>query len=350
MSVHQTPTGAWYILYRPSPKAKQKKEWFGKGELNHLKASKRDDEIKLSLGKIKEEVVSFKELASLYHLQHSRQDSTTLNDHYKFKIILPIIGDHPSESLSPRILDDYVKTRLDAGVKRTTISREIRLIKAVMSWAEQQEPALIVRNPIIRYKLRNVNDKEVPYPPSQMEIQRILNAAEPHLKRAILIMWHTGLRPGKEMLGLSWEDVDLAGRAMRVVSARKGGPAIRIIPIEGLHHHLTRWHEQDLRAFGPRVTSVALIHYRGHKIGSLKRAWATAKTRAGITRRLRPYDMRHGFVTHALQAGEDLKSVSQIIGHSRPDTTLREYQHVTGEQHRQVVRNVPGLLVETESE
>lgn len=67
-------------------------------------------------------------------------------------------------------------------------------------------------------------------------------------------------------------------------------------------------------------------------------------------KRLRPYDLRHGFVTHALQSGEDLKSVSQIIGHSRPDTTLWEYQHVTGEQHRQVVRNVPGLLVETERE
>lgn len=352
MSVHQTRTGAWFVLYRPTPKAKQKKEWFGRGELNRLKAVKRDEEIKIRAGSAGEEATTFKELASLYHLQRSRQDSTTHNDHYKFKIILPIIGNHAAENLSPRILDEYVKARIEGdtnrpGVKRSTISREVRLVKAVMSWAEQQVPPLIFRNPITRYKLKNVNDKEVPYPPSQAEVQRILNAAEPHLQRAIVIMWHTGLRPGKEMLGLSWEDVDLAGRSMRVVSARKGGPAIRIVPIEGLHSHLARWFEQDRQAFGSQVTSVTLIHYRGQKIASLKRAWSTAKARAGVTRKLRPYDMRHGFVTLALQAGEDLKSVSQIIGHSRPDTTLREYQHVTGEQHRQVVKNVPPLLIDT---
>jgi integrase len=348
MSVHQTKTGAWFVIYRPAPKAKQKKEWFGRGELNRLRAIKRDEEIKILTGRAKEEAVTFKELASLYHLGHSRQDSTTYNDHYKFKIILPLVGNHVAENLSPRILDDYVKARIEKSVKRSTISREIRLIRAVMSFAEQQDPPLIFRNPIARYKFKSVNDKEVPYPPSQSEIQRILNAAEPHLQRAILIMWHTGMRPGKEMLSLSWEDIDLAGRSMRVVSARKGGPAIRIVPIEGLHGHLERWFEQDRRAFEDQITSVALIHYRGQRIGSLKRAWSTAKMRAGITRKLRPYDLRHGFVTQALQSGEDLKSVSQIIGHSRPDTTLREYQHVTTEQHRKVVRNVPDLLVGVE--
>jgi integrase len=131
-----------------------------------------------------------------------------------------------------------------------------------------------------------------------------------------------------------------------VVSARKGGPAIRLVPIEGAIEHLERWFDEDSKAFGDRVTNVTLIHFRGERISSLKRAWSTAKTKAGVTRRLRPYDLRHAFVTEAMRNSADLKSVSQIIGHSRPDTTLREYQHVLAEQHREVIRRVKPLIVE----
>lgn len=346
MSVHQTQSGAWYVLWRDRGSRKQRKEWFGGGELNRQKALRRDEEIKFLQGKTVEETICFRQLAMLYHEGHSRRESTYDNDYYKFKVLIPIIGSSPAETLSHALMDTFVAQRLASGVKRTTVARDIRLIKAVMSWAEQQVPPLIVRNPIARYKLKAANDKDVPYPPSHQEIQRLLNAAEPHLKRAILLWNETGMRPGRETLGLTWQDVDLSGKNIRIVSARKGGPAIRIVPIEGALEHLRRWFDEDSLAFGDRVTMVPLIHFAGERIGSLKTAWATAKTRAGITRRLRPYDMRHAFVTDAMRDGSDLKSVSQIIGHSRPDTTLREYQHVLTEQHREVIRRVKPLMVE----
>ena len=98
------------------------------------------------------------------------------------------------------------------------------------------------------------------------------------------------------------------------------------------------------KAFGEFVSKRNLVHYYGRPVSSLKRAWATAKRRAGVTRKLRLYDIRHAFVSSALRSGADLKSVSEVIGHSRPDTTLREYQHVTTDQHRDVVKRVPTLL------
>jgi site-specific recombinase XerD len=120
---------------------------------------------------------------------------------------------------------------------------------------------------------------------------------------------------------------------------------------------LLKWKEADLALIEKKkekdpsftkedqnISSVPVVHYRLKPVASLKRSWKTAKIRANITRRLRLYDLRHAFVTYALEAGADLKAVSEIAGHSRLDTTLRFYQHVLKDQHRQVVNKIPDVL------
>ena len=59
---------------------------------------------------------------------------------------------------------------------------------------------------------------------------------------------------------------------------------------------------------------------------------------------MRLYDLRHAGITLALEDGADLKAVSEIAGHSRPDTTMRSYQHVTKDQHRDAVAKIPCIL------
>lgn len=106
---------------------------------------------------------------------------------------------------------------------------------------------------------------------------------------------------------------------------------------------LSRWLDLDYREMKDRIWSIPVVHYLFRPVKSLKRSWATAKRRAGITRELRPYDLRHAFATLALEAGADLKAVSELIGHSRPDTTMRVYQHVNRRQHREAVAKIPSL-------
>jgi len=69
----------------------------------------------------------------------------------------------------------------------------------------------------------------------------------------------------------------------------------------------------------------------------------TAKKKAGIVRRLRPYDFRHAFATYALKNSADLKATSEILGHSRTDTTTRIYQHVDTDMKRDVIDRLPPL-------
>lgn len=347
MSVHEEK-GKWFVKYRtknPDGSYKQHTEWFGAGEIARVKADQRNREILRQRGKLKEDSITVSQLCMLYHETHPVRDSTYDIDNYKLKVMLPHFRKIPAEGLTTQHVQEYIKARLDAGKKRTTISREIRLLKAAFSWAESQEPPLIIRNPIARFKFKFASDKRVPFPPSLQEVQKIYTHAEPHMQRAILILWETGIRPGGELERLTWEDVDFFGKTIRVTSASKGGPVTRNVPFEGMKEDLARWFEEDKKVF-EKVDKAPIIHFRKKPVTSLKRAWKTAKERAGVTRELRPYDIRHAFVSGALRSGADLKSVSEIIGHSRPDTTLREYQHVTTEQHRDVVRGVPVILRE----
>ena len=150
------------------------------------------------------------------------------------------------------------------------------------------------------------------------------------------------------MTRLRWYDVNFETGTMRITGARKGGPAIRTIPIaEQLVHELQRWHAEDEAAKSERrdIATIPIVHYKFEPVASLKRSWATAKKKAGVTRRLRLYDLRHAFATYSLGAGADLKSVSCIMGHSREDTTVRMYQAVNLEHQRAAIAKIPDVTI-----
>jgi len=132
---------------------------------------------------------------------------------------------------------------------------------------------------------------------------------------------------------VNWE----SGRIL-VTSAQKGGAPARSVPIHPeLLPRLRDWHADDRRR---KIDHI--VHYYGRPVKSIGKAWRSAVSAAKIGRRVRPYDLRHHFVTQALEDGGDLKTVSEIIG-SSPATVLKFYQHVTGRQHEKTVALIEGL-------
>jgi integrase len=166
-------------------------------------------------------------------------------------------------------------------------------------------------------------------------------AKTPHLLRAIAIAHFVGLRPGvAELYRLKWSAIDFDARTIRVISAKKGGLAYRDVPIAAaFNEQLRAWYDADGKKDGGFI-----IQWRKKPVATIKTSWRNAKRRAGITRRLRPYDCRHAFASAILRAGGDLKTTSRLLGHTRTETTTEIYQHIDLEMGRTAVEKLPDIF------
>jgi integrase len=342
MAVSKKRDGRWFVYYRV--KGKLKHEYFGRGAEAEAAARARDDE--LAAGRVKRRPrkadygPAFAELAKAYLDAKAFSESSRQNLRIRLEAkILPFFGALPAIRITDADMDKYIGSRRAGGVKYSTIIRELSDVKAILNWCVRRRPPLLAFNPVANYK-KPAPDYDIIQPPTASEAAAIMAAASHHLQRAIMLSWYLGLRPGAvELLRMTWDQVDLENKTILVISARKGGPVSRLVPImsETFLEQLKSWHVID-KAAGLDY----LVTFGGKPIKKIQTCWKSCLRRAGIKRRLRPYDLRHHFVTRALESGADIKALANVVG-SRPETLMRHYQHVTASLEREAVAKIPEL-------
>ncbi|MGI9366831.1 MAG: tyrosine-type recombinase/integrase, partial [Rhizobiaceae bacterium] len=100
------------------------------------------------------------------------------------------------------------------------------------------------------------------------------------------------------------------------VETKKRQPSIRITP--RLLSHLRRW-ERD--------SSRWVIEFRGQGVGSIKTAWKSVVTEAGLAGKgVTPHTLRHTAITWAMQAGVDIYEAAGYFGVDI-ETMFKVYAH-----------------------
>ncbi len=182
---------------------------------------------------------------------------------------------------------------------------------------------------------------------SEDEMTRLLDApsndgALGRRDRAILELFYaSGLRLS-ELVGLDVDDVNLSAQMVRTLG--KGGKQ-RLVPFNKTTTTAIRAYLKDrelLVRSAPRTRHAAdplFVNYRGTRltvrsVDRLVRRYAlTSSVRPGVS----PHALRHSFATHLLQRGADLRSIQELLGHARLNTTQR-YTHVNAAQLLEVYR------------
>ena len=245
-------------------------------------------------------------------------------------------GTSPLADLTPDKIEALMQQMLATSVKPITVRKRFAVLRSVLRWAESKDYLQGVRFP----KLPSAQyERFVPLSPT--ELGALLAVAPQHIQRVIIIGAQCGARVGPcELLRLQWPDVDFDAGLIRIHGAKKNPNAPwREVPIrESLVPLFRQWRAEDEAQGASHI-----VHFHGKAVQSIKTAWRHCLARAGITRRIRPYDLCHAFATELIAAGTDIGTVAKLMGHSTPTMLLKHYQYVMDGQKRNAVEALPDL-------
>jgi integrase/recombinase XerC len=149
--------------------------------------------------------------------------------------------------------------------------------------------------------------------------------------KAILeTLYSTGMRI-HELAQLNDDDVDLLGEVVRV---RGKGKKERLSPLGGPSVETL---QKYLELRGRSSRGPLFVNRFGGRITarSMQRMLKKYLMAVGLDPSLTPHKLRHSFATHMLDAGADLRSVQELLGHANLSTT-QIYTHVTPERLKKV--------------
>lgn len=142
-------------------------------------------------------------------------------------------------------------------------------------------------------------------------------------------LYSCGIRVS-ELAGLDVYDLDTAAGTVKVLG--KGGKE-RLVPIGAKALDSLAAYRRMLQAqggIGTASNGPLFLNLRGQRLTTRSVARILKKIAAacGILTPVSPHTLRHTFATHMLDAGADLRSVQELLGHQNLSTT-QKYTHVS---------------------
>lgn len=256
------------------------------------------------------------------------------------------------ESVDIAVARRYAMALQQRGLKRTSVMRKISALRSFFRFLVREGRQ--EGNPFAGLQTARA-PKRLPDVLSVDEVKRLLDAPLAYWRRctasgpqrydaadfagkrdaAILEVIYSGGLRISEAVGLDLRSVDFFSGTLVV---RAKGKKERLCVLGRPASHALRAYlsaRQSAGLGGKREAGPLFVNQTGGRLSarSVQRALKLYLGEAGLPPDCTPHKLRHSFATHLLDAGADLRSVQELLGHASLSTT-QIYTHVSAERLR----------------
>lgn len=247
--------------------------------------------------------------------------------------------------IDKNVVRGYLTQLKDQNLKSNSYLRKLSSLRSFFRFLVAMEHLPV--NPVANLASPR-KDRRIPNFLTQDELEKVIVAlcrvknplAAARNRAWIELVYSSGIRVA-ESASLNIEDIDFWNRTLRVVGK---GNKERLVPIgqtalKAIRDY-ARLRKEDVLARPGRQTRPLFLNLRfGTRLTTraMHQMIQEAARFAGVRRRISPHVVRHTFATHLVDAGCDLRSVQEMLGHKSLSTT-QIYAHVTPERLNRVYK------------
>lgn len=284
--------------------------------------------------------MTVKELVTewLYVMSSRIKESTAANYAMKAeKHLIPAFGNIQCCLLKAKNIYEFIERKLKEGLSARYLSDIIVLFRSIFRYASREYRIRNVLDGIVLPK-KNKPDIAVMDKEQQFRFEEYMDKNPSVTTVGISLSMYMGLRIG-EVCALQWKDIDLEKRTLTVsktiqrvqckfgvkrtkliITEPKSESSKRIIPIPSCLLPLLKKFKADSDVYvvsgKNKPVEPRTIQYRFAKI-----------LRNADLQSFHYHSLRHLFATRCIELGFDVKTLSEILGHSSVEVTLNRYIH-----------------------
>jgi len=254
-------------------------------------------------------------------------------------------------AVTPTEVRAFLAMMRNSEYSKATIARKLASLRSFYKYLARtgtvtSSPVTAVRTPR--------QDKRLPKCLDLAQIEALLSAPDTATllgSRDVAIIetiYSSGLRVS-ELVGLNIEHLDRYSETLRIIRGK--GRKERLTPIgKAALSAIDLYQQKRVARFGETMRGPLFVNKTGQRISerSIRRKLEKYLQIAGIPIHISPHTLRHSFATHMLNAGADLRSVQELLGHVSLSTT-QIYTHLTTTRLKQVYDNAHPLAQETDA-